>query len=326
MLVLSCSEKTTFTLTGKISDLQSDTLLLYYQVPQFKLDTIVCKNGSFNYSFTPDTFTVFSIIFNAQTTLPIFAEKGKSVELNGTLEHLTLKGEGENALLNQILQSLKSCPTEIIQEKVDSIIQTNTHSFTNLFLIEKYYVQNPLADYGKLKELIEGLHGNIKDTPYISQLQAKIETAEKRKRTPSILSLQGENKDGKNIQWNEIRNKYILLNFWASWHPQSVTEQDSLKNTLKAFSKDDLLICNISLDLDKKAWLKAIDEESDQWKQICDFKGWNNLTVKGQGIQSLPANLLLDPNKRVIARDIPCQERTNQIKQLIKEHQEKKRK
>ena len=70
MLMVSCSnEKTNFTLKGEISGLASDTLLVYYQVPECKLDTIFCQKGLFEYSFEPDTTTMFSLIFNANESL-----------------------------------------------------------------------------------------------------------------------------------------------------------------------------------------------------------------------------------------------------------------
>ena len=76
-VITSCSnKKNDFTLKGKISGLSSDTLLVYYQVPEYKLDTIFCKNGVFEYNLEPDTTTMFSLIFNVAESLPIFAEKG----------------------------------------------------------------------------------------------------------------------------------------------------------------------------------------------------------------------------------------------------------
>ena len=82
MIIASCSdERTNFTLKGEISGLASDTLLVYYQVPEYKLDTIVCQKGIFEYSIEPDTTTMFSLIFNSEQSLPVFAEKGQTVQV-----------------------------------------------------------------------------------------------------------------------------------------------------------------------------------------------------------------------------------------------------
>jgi thiol-disulfide isomerase/thioredoxin len=135
----------------------------------------------------------------------------------------------------------------------------------------------------------------------------------------------GEDRQGKDIKWSEIRDKYILIDFWASWNPKSVVEQDSLVPVIKALKKEKFLICSVSLDVDKEAWLKSSDRDTTQWKQICDFKGWNNSIIKNQNIESLPSNLLLDRNKRIIARDIRGQKLIDKVKELIKKDKEREK-
>ncbi|MBR5542270.1 MAG: AhpC/TSA family protein [Bacteroides sp.] len=323
-LITSCSnEKNKFILKGEISGLTSDTLLLYYQVPDYKLDTIICNNGVFEYSIVPDTFTVFSIIFNTEETLPIFAEKGQSVHIKGSTTELKIQGKGENKLMNDILTLLRETDKKRTEHIVDSLIQANKHSFTNLYLIDKYFVNSQSPDYKHLKELIENQSGTIKDTPYMMLLLPKIENFNNKIKSHNIHSLSGKDREGNNFKWSDVRDKYVLIDFWASWHPQSIIEQDSLQSVIKALKKEKFLICSLSLDLEKEAWLKASNRDTTQWKQICDFKGWNNAIIKGQNIHSLPSNLLLDKNKRIIARNIRGKDLINKVKELIKKDKER---
>lgn len=326
-LAISCNkEKTIFTLKGQISGLASDTLLVYYQVPEYKLDTIFCQEGLFEYSFEPDTTTMFSLIFNADESLPVFAEKGQTVEIKGSTTDFEIQGKGENKLMNEIFSLLKTTPEKDIRQVVDSLIQTNYQSFTNLYLLDKYYVNQKQPNYNHLKKLIESQSGIIKDTPYMMLLQPKTEDLANGNSTPRIVnSLMGKERNGKDLKWNEIRDKYILIDFWASWHPQSVAEQDSLPKVIKALKKEKFIICSFSLDLDKEAWLKASDRDTLQWKQICDFKGWNTSIAKNQNIETLPYNLLLDKNKRIIARNIRGQELIDKVKDEIKKEKEKEK-
>lgn len=325
-LMASCNnEKNNFILKGEISGLASDTLLVYYQIPEYKLDTIFCKNGVFEYSITPDTLTVFSLIFNAEESLPIFANKNQTAQIKGSVTELEIQGKDDNKLMNEILSLLRNTPGNKTKQVVDSLIQTNNQSFTNLYLIEKYYAHDSLPNYKHLKKLIESQSGIIKDTPYIMLLQAKIESLDNPNKSRSIHSLYGQNRKGEDFKWNSIRDRYILIDFWASWHPQSMVEQDSLQSVIKALKKEKFLVCSFSLDLDKEAWLNASDRDTTQWKQLCDFKGWNNTLVKNQNIHSLPYNLLLDKNKRIIARNIRGQELIDKVKGLIKEDKEKEK-
>ena len=324
-LMASCnSEKNSFTLKGEISGLSSDTLLVYYQVPEFKLDTIFCQKGVFEYIIEPDTTTMFSLIFNAEESLPIFAEKGQSVQVKGSTTELEIQGKGDNQLMNDILLLLKETPKRKIKRTVDSLIQANSHSFTNIYLIDKYYAHEKTPNYKHLEKLIESQSGIIKDTPYLMTLLPKIED-HNNNRAQSIHTLIGQNREGEDFKWGDIRNQYVLIDFWASWHPKSMAEQDSLQTVLKALKKEKFIVCSVSLDLDKEAWLKASDRDTTQWKQICDFKGWNNTLVKGQNIHKLPNNLLLDKNKRIIARNIRGQELIDKVKDLIEKDKEKEK-
>ena len=329
-LMTSCSkEKNKFILKGEISGLSSDTLLVYYQVPEFQLDTIFCKNGIFEYTIQPDTFTLISLIFSAEESLPILAEKGQKVQIKGSVTEPQIEGKGENQLMNEILSLLREVPEKEKKQMVDSLIQANPQSYSNIYLIDKYYVRDSKPDYKHLQNLIKGLSGIIKDTQYMLLLQGQINNLATTK-SSSIHLISGHDRKSEAFKWSTIKDKYILIDFWASWHPQSITEQDSLQFVIKALEKENFIICSVSLDLDKESWLKASDRDTTQWYQICDFKGWNNPLIKGQDIHELPSNILLDKNKRIIARNIRGQALIDKVKGLIQRdkdrEQEKKRK
>lgn len=324
ILMTGCSSKSDFILKGQINELASDTLVVYYQVPEYDIDTIVCQKGRFEYSFLPDTLTIFTLILNEKENIPIYAEKGQTVEINGSITDFSIKGKGENKLMNDIISLLRNTPKETIFNKVDSLIQTNNTSFTNLYLIDKYYAHDKSPNYRHIDDLINKQSGIIKDTPYMIDFQTKIKQFLDKSKN-SIIHISGEDREGNPVSWNKIRNQYILLDFWASWHTESIAEQDSLAKVLQALKKENFQIFSFSLDLNKKAWLEASERDTTQWQQICDFKGWNNPILSEQNIHTLPSNLLLDKNKRIIARNIRGQELIDKVKELIKKDKEREK-
>ncbi len=328
LLLTACGEKDTFTLKGSIQGLPSDTILVYYQNPSFRLDTIIAEEGAFTYTFTPDTFTIFSLLLAENEVLPVFADKGQKVNLKGSMDNLQIEGKGDNQEMAQLLQRLHSLEDDScsIRTAVDSLIQKRPFSFTNIYLINKYYVQDSLPNHQKIEELIEGLSGTIKDTPYILDLQGKLENMKKAAERKVVSSLSGKDEKGNLIGWNDVKNKYVLLNFWASWDDKSSIVQDSLVNVQKALKKEKFVIVSLSLDMDKQEWLKAIaDRDTTQWKQVCDFKGWNNEIVKQQGITHLPANILINPNRRIVGNDLYGEELIEKVKSLIKQDKEREK-
>ncbi len=327
VLMSSCGKKNTFTLKGTIIGLPSDTILVFYQEPDYKLDTIIAPKGKFTYTITPDTFTIFSLFLGEKQVLPIYAEKGENITLNGSVEDIEIKGKGENKRLAQTIQYLNTLGNNKanIMVAVDSMIKANPHSYTNIYLIDKYYVQDSLPDYKHIDQLIKGVSGVIKDTPYMIDLQNKLSEKTDLADNRYISNISCTDKNGKTVNWSSVKNKYVLLDFWASWNKESVTAQDSLVPVQKALKKEKFAIISLSLDLDRKEWLEASKRDTAQWKQVCDFKGWDNSIVKQQGIMKLPANMLIGPDKRVIVQDIRGKELIEKVKQLIEQDKEKEK-
>ena len=328
VLASGCGKKNTFTLEGSIKGLPSDTILVFYQEPDYKLDTILLSKGKFTYTITPDTFTIFSLLLGEKQILPIYADKGESVTLNGMAGKIEVKGKGENAQLAKHIQYLSTLENNkaAVMTAVDSLIKTNPSSYSNIYLIDKYYVQDSLPDYNHIDQLIKGLSGIIKDTPYIIELQNKLSEKKELTEHRYVSNISCTDKKGKTVNWNSVKGKYVLLDFWASWNKESIATQDSLVSVQKALKKDKFVIISLSLDLNKKEWMeKIIQKDTTQWKQVCDFKGWNNSIVKQQGITRIPANILIGPDKRVITQDIRGKELIDKVRQLTEQDKEKEK-
>lgn len=263
VLASGCGKKNTFTLEGSIKGLPSDTILVFYQEPDYKLDTILLSKGKFTYTITPDTFTIFSLLLGEKQILPIYADKGESVTLNGMVGEIEVKGKGENAQLAKHIQYLNTLENNktAVMAAVDSLIKTNPHSYSNIYLIDKYYVQDSLPDYNHIDQLIKGLSGIIKDTPYIIDLQNKL--SEKKELTDHryVSNISCTDREGKTINWNSVKGKYVLLDFWASWNKESIATQDSLVPVQKTLKKISLLLSASPLTWTKRnGWRKSFKE------------------------------------------------------------------
>ena len=73
---------------------------------------------------------------------------------------------------------------------------------------------------------------------------------------------------------------------------------------------------NIYEPLKGKKWLEACKEDSKQWIEVCDYKGWGNQVVKQNNIDKLPTNILIDRNRKVIDKDLYGEALYTKVKQL----------
>lgn len=60
----------------------------------------------------------------------------------------------------------------------------------------------------------------------------------------------------------------------------------------------------ISLDDKEANWKKAIKDDGMPWTQLSDLKGFNNAVSQYYGIKGIPSTLLVDPEGKIIARDL----------------------
>lgn len=323
-LLTACGGKNTFTLEGKLEGLTTDTLFLYYITPEYRFDTLVAKQGKIELTLRPDTLSIFRLLLDNGERIPIIVEKGKKATVKGNNRLFVLKGEGENNLLGEMLYALKKREVANLPVKaaVDTFIRSHPRSYANVCLIDEFYAHDSAPDYKHIVELIESLSGNVQDTRYLSDLLAKAKESEKREKAYVDL-LREPDSNGKYIDFHTLRDRYVLLSFWASWDRQSVEEQDSLASVIQELRKEKFTAVSVSLDLDRKAWTDAIGQrDTVQWKQVCDFKGWKGNLAAQVGLSTLPTHFLLDKTRRIVDRHIAREAIVRKVRELTKQDKE----
>jgi alkyl hydroperoxide reductase subunit AhpC len=61
-------------------------------------------------------------------------------------------------------------------------------------------------------------------------------------------------------------------------------------------------VIGVSFDQKKEAWVNAIGQLKMPWLQISDLRGWNCAAAPVYMINSIPDNILIDPQGKIIDR------------------------
>jgi thiol-disulfide isomerase/thioredoxin len=92
-----------------------------------------------------------------------------------------------------------------------------------------------------------------------------------------------------------LRGKVVLIDFWASWCGPCRRENPAVVAAYNKFKDKGFDIYSVSLDQDKGRWVGAIAQDGLVWKShVSDLKGWQSAASAIYGVQSIPAQFLLD--------------------------------
>ncbi len=112
------------------------------------------------------------------------------------------------------------------------------------------------------------------------------------------------NPEGKTLKLSSLRGNYVLLDFWAAWCRPCRGENPNLVANYAKYKAKGFKIFQVSLDQTAEAWKQAIAADKLNWNHVSDLQYWNAAPAKVYGVQSIPANFLLDPEGKVIATDL----------------------
>jgi peroxiredoxin len=199
-------------------------------------------------------------------------------------------------------------------EKKDSSIATwvtqHNKSFVSPLIMILNYANN--GDPVNMRNMFNGFTADVKMSYYGNFLDGIITRKEGLNIGKAAPLFSQADPDGKPIALESYRGKYVLIDFWASWCGPCRQENPNIVRTYEKFKGNNFEILGVSLDNNKDKWLKAIQDDQLTWAQVSDLKYWKNAVAVQYGVQSIPANFLLDKEGKIIAKGLrgPALEQT----------------
>lgn len=342
-----------FVLTGKLTDAGNKTIYLtqdsYYLEVQNR-DSVVADNaGKFVFRGVLKEPAIYVLSVHGRSNVLSFYLENSKIHISGSIDSISrakVTGSKENEIFRQQGKVLNRCSIEYnkIDKALDSakrerditainffdeelrqihksIIKTFVHfllthpSFCAINLLNQIIQGKGLSLADSLLKIIENTDIGRKslEAKYIrKQIDIK-KSLGIGKLVPDFVQ---KDTSGRDIALSSFRGKYVLLDFWASWCGPFRTENPNLVKVFEKYKGDGFSILSVSLDENKKDWLKAIHKDHLTWTQVSDLKYWDNVVAKQYSIDFVPYNYLINPDGKIVARGLRRDDLDKKLKEI----------
>lgn len=348
LALASCDNGTKYTISGSDAAFEDGKMAYILKMENRKpsaVDSVVVAKNSFKFKGEAPEAPFYAYIAVGSTSLreaaaviPVYVEAGKitvnvvdaekkDFNATGTLlnDAYTEFNTKLDALYKRISEAheakdeagVEAAQKEVNDLRYNTIIANAANKFGADQLSQSYYRFEPQQlldiiaavpaekqeEYANMKKNAEQALKVTPGNPYIDVTEP----------TPA-----GKDLSLKSVIENK-KNKYVLLDFWASWCGPCMMEVPHLKAAYDKYNKKGFEIYAVSLDQKRENWEKAIKEKKLDWLHVSNVKYWDTPSRNDYAVNSIPANFLIDcSNGKIVAKGLRGEALEEKLAELLK--------
>ena len=352
MALAACSNDPAYKISGTIENVADGEYVYLSEAKgreMVKLDSAVVTAGAFTFEGRQDEVVNRYITYTPKEgrgpRVDFFLENGNIAVVMG--ENASVTGTPNNdiyqaykteaAALNKEMRALyEQTKAEGVSEEqkaeiekqyeeldaklTDLTFQTIDANITNPVGIHLWPGNSYSMELEQLQALAAKVPAEYQSNERIAKLLSRIEVLAKTAVGQKFTDFTLPDTEGNPMTLSNIiaKNKYTLIDFWASWCGPCRREMPNVVAAYKEYNKKGFGIVGVSLDSDAEAWKKAIKDMGMTWDHMSDVKGWQCEGAALYGVNSIPATVLVAQDGTIIARNLRGEAIKEKLAELLK--------
>jgi peroxiredoxin len=125
--------------------------------------------------------------------------------------------------------------------------------------------------------------------------------------------------DGREVDFEKLRGKVVLLSFWNAANGKSVKDQDALSDIYYMYRKFSFEVVGVSCDKeeDREKAVKFVKDKRLGWAHSFDGKETKGEIAQKFGVRNPPVAFLFDQKGMLVARAIKMEQLEPNLKRLL---------
>lgn len=330
--------------SGNIKGFKDSILVFNYSVADSsRSDTVTVKDGKFTWQAAmPEPKKVY--IFFPNRYFQFFAEAG-DIQISGdadSIQNLAVTGSKIQDEADAYEKSLKDISDQesplyqrwgkgseeeqaALEEKLDELrMQKRERARKYIsghpkspFSVSLVADRAAMGTYKDVKSIYDLLDKQAQQTAAGKQIAERLTVLKRSATGEPMLNFTQNNTEGQPVHFEDFKGKYVFVDFWASWCGPCRAENPNVLKAYNKFKDKNFTVIGVSLDENGEKWKKAIKDDGMPWTQLSDLKGWRNEVSTYYGIQGIPSSLLVDPQGKIIAKDLRGAELQQKLEEIL---------
>lgn len=218
--------------------------------------------------------------------------------------------------INAIRGQYGSLNTQFITG-LKSFIKAHPKSAVSGFIIYND-MNNPSIPQEDVMEALSYIDKSIEDTKFIKLANKRVASVKGTMVGFPANNFTQNSPEGKPVKLSDFKGKFVLVDFWASWCGPCRQENPNVVAAYQKYKDKGFIILGVSFDSNKDKWLEAIKKDNLTWPHVSDLQGWGNEVGKMYSITSIPQNLLIGKDGKIVAKNLRGSALEEKLAEIIK--------